>query len=262
MSTSTSSTTASHRPVALITGASRGLGRNAALKLAAQGYDLIITYQQQQATALALVTELEAFGGKALALPFDSRALSGIPPFVDNLRQSMQQQFGHTELEVLVNNAGVGHRSAFADTSLEQLDDVLTIHVKAVWLLTQALLDTLVDGARILNISSGLARFSLPGYGAYAAAKGAVEVMSRYFALELGPRQIRVNVLAPGAIETDFGGGMVRDNAELNRLIASQTALGRVGVPDDIGDAVALLVSPQAGWINGQRIEAAGGIHL
>lgn len=250
------------RPIALITGASRGLGRNAALKLAASGYDLVITYQQQQGAAQQLLHELRAAGATAIVLHYDSKTPIATSAFVEQLQLQLQQTFANRPLDVLINNAGAGGYASMQHTTAELLDDMLTIHVKAVWQLTQAVLPLLRDGAAILNISSGLARFSLPGYAAYAAAKGAVEVMTRYWALELGPRRIRVNVLAPGAIETDFGGGVVRDNAALNQLIASQTALGRVGLPDDIGEVIAWLVGPTAGWINGQRIEASGGIHL
>lgn len=250
------------RPIALITGASRGLGRNAALKLAAAGYDLVITYQQQRGAALELINELQAAGATAVALQYDSKTPTATGAFVEELRLQLKQTFADRSLDALINNAGVGGYASMQQTTTELLDDMLTIHVKAVWQLTQAVLPLLRDGAAILNISSGLARFSLPGYAAYAAAKGAVEVMTRYWALELGDRRIRVNVLAPGAIETDFGGGAVRDNAALNQMIASQTALGRVGLPDDIGEVIAWLVGPTSGWINGQRIEASGGIHL
>lgn len=250
------------RPIALITGASRGLGRNAALKLAAAGYDLVITYQQQQGAAQQLIDELQRAGATAVALQYDSKYPEETTTFVQQLQQLLQQTFANRPLDALVNNAGVGGHASMQQTTAALLDDMLTIHVKAVWQLTQAVLPLLRDGAAILNISSGLTRFSLPGYAAYAAAKGAVEVMTRYWALELGVRRIRVNVLAPGAIETDFGGGAVRDNAALNQLIAGQTALGRVGLLDDIGEVIAWLVGPTAGWINGQRIEASGGIHL
>lgn len=254
--------THSARPIALITGASRGLGRAAALTLATQGYDLVLTYQRNQTEAMAVVDEVRRLGATAVALPYDSSHSEQIAQFVHELQHQLNLSFGARKLDALVNNAGSGSYASFRQTSAEQLDLMLTIHVKAVWLLTQAVLDLLNDGGSILNISSGLARFSLPGYAAYAAAKGAVEVMTRYLAQELGPRRIRVNVLAPGAIATDFGGGVVRDNREVNQQIAQHTALGRVGMPEDIGHAIALLLSPDAYWINGQRIEAAGGIHL
>jgi NAD(P)-dependent dehydrogenase (short-subunit alcohol dehydrogenase family) len=161
-----------------------------------------------------------------------------------------------------VNNAGIGIHANFADTTEAQFDELVNIHLKGVFFLTQKLLPLLADGGRIVNISSGLSRFVLPGYAAYAAMKGAIEVLSRYMAKELGPRGIAVNVVAPGAIETDFGGGMVRDDAQVNAMIASQTALGRVGLPDDIGGVIASLLSSENGWINAQRIEASGGMFL
>jgi NAD(P)-dependent dehydrogenase (short-subunit alcohol dehydrogenase family) len=248
--------------IALITGASRGLGRNAALHLAAQGVDVILTYRSQRDEALAVVAEIEKKGARAVALPLDMGASQTFAAFAEQVAEALQAHWQRTQFDFLVNNAGMGVHASVVDTTEAQFDHVMGVHVKGVFFLTQALLPLVADGGRILNVSSGLTRFALPGYAAYAAAKGAVEVLTRYLAKELGPRGISVNVLAPGAIETDFGGGAVRDNAQLNAMVASQTALGRVGLPDDIGGVVASLLSPGSGWINGQRIEASGGMFL
>ena len=248
--------------IALVTGGSRGLGRNAALKLAARGVAVVLTYQANQAAAEAVVAKIDAAGGQAAAIQLDVALSSSFPAFAGQLRQLLQQRWQRQQFDYLLNNAGIGIHAGFAETTEAQFDQLLNIQFKGVFFLTQALLPLLADGGRILNVSSGLTRFALPGYAAYAAMKGAVEVLSHYLAKELGPRGIAVNVLAPGAIETDFGGGAVRDNAQLNQFIASQTALGRVGLPDDIGAVVALLLSDEAGWINAQRIEASGGMFL
>ena len=250
------------RRIALITGGSRGLGRNAALAVAAAGHDVVLTYRRGAAEAAAVVDEITRAGGRAAALALDVSDHASYPAFVAALRTALADGWGRDRFDFLVNNAGHGTHAAFADTDEQQFDALVDVHFKGMFFLTQALLPLIADGGRIVNLSSGLARFSLPGYAAYAAMKGAVEVLSRYLALELGPRGIRVNVLAPGAIETDFGGGAVRDNAALNAAIAGQTALGRVGLPDDIGGVVAALLSDGTGWLNGQRIEVSGGIHL
>ena len=246
--------------IALITGGSRGLGRSAALHLARDGVDVIFTYRAAEAEAQAVVAEIQALGRKAAALQLDVANTATFPAFADAVRQIVGD-WGAKSFDYLVNNAGAGMYSAFASTTEAQLDEVFAVHFKAPYLLTQTLLPLIADGGRILNISSGLARFSYPGSSAYASMKGAIEVLTRYQAVELGNRGIAVNVLAPGAIETDFGGGMVRDNKALNDMIASRTPLGRVGVPDDIGGAVAAILSPGSRWINGQRIEASSGIH-
>lgn len=255
---------ATRKKIALVTGGSRGLGRNAALKLAAKGVDVILTYRSRQADAAAVVAEIEFMGGKAVALPFDAStgAAADCAACAAAVREALAAHWQREHFDYLLNNAGNGAHAAFADTSEAQFDEMMHVHLKSVFFLTQALLPLLADGGRILNVSSGLARFSLPGYAAYAAMKGALEVLTRYLARELGPRGIAVNVLAPGAIETDFGGGAVRDNRELNTMIAAQTALGRVGQPDDIGSAVAALLSDATGWITAQRIEASGGMFV
>jgi NAD(P)-dependent dehydrogenase (short-subunit alcohol dehydrogenase family) len=249
-------------PLALVTGGSRGLGRSTALHLAKHGTDVILTYKSGRSEAEAAVAEIESMGRRAYALPLDVAKSATFVEFAIRLRDVLSNNWQRDKLNFLVNNAGIGIHANFADTTEAQFDELVNIHLKGVFFLTQKLLPLLADGGRIVNISSGLSRFVLPGYSAYAAMKGAIEVLSRYMAKELGSRGITVNVVAPGAIETDFGGGMVRDDAQVNAMIASQTALGRVGLPDDIGGVIASLLSPENGWINAQRIEASGGMFL
>lgn len=249
-------------PIAVITGASRGLGRSMALHLAKRGVDLVITYRQGKSEAAEVVDSARAHGRRAVALKLDVADVSSFGAFATRLQEELTQNLGQERFDYLVNNAGHGLHAAFAETTEAQFDELLRVHVKGPFFLTQKLLPLIRDGGRILNISTGLARFTLPGYAAYATGKGAIEVLTRYQAKELGSRKITVNALAPGAIETDFGGGVVRDNPEVNKMIASQTALGRVGLPDDIGKAVSLLLSPESAWITGQRIEVSGGQNL
>ena len=249
-------------PIALITGASRGLGKNIALKLAAQGIDIILTYQTNAAAAAEVVAEIEWLGRKAVALPLDVSDSGSFAEFATQVSTVLAQTWQRESFNYLINNAGIGIHVPMAETSIEQFDTLMNIHVKGPFFLTQSLLPQLMDGGSIMNISTGLTRFAIPGFGAYATMKGAVETMTKYWAKELGPRGIRVNVLAPGAIETDFGGGAVLDNAQMNQFLAQQTALGRVGLPDDIGGAISALLSPAAAWINAQRIEASGGMFL
>lgn len=248
--------------MALITGGSRGLGRAGALALAEEGCDVVITYHSNKEAADSLVKEVEWAGQQALAMQLDTAAIDSFDAFVANLTHQLTNKIGRNSIDYLVNNAGAGINAPFADTTPEQVDSLLNMHVKGPYFLTQSLLPVIADGGAILNVSSGLSRFCFPGYSAYGMAKGAVEVMTRYMAKELGERKIRVNTLAPGAIETDFRGGEVRDNQALNQAIALQTALGRVGLPDDIGGAIATLLSEKSYWINGQRIEASGGMML
>ncbi len=250
------------RPLALVTGGSRGLGKSMALHLAARGADVIVTYREKEADAAFVVRAIAAAGGKGAALRLDTSDAKSFDAFVTTLRGTLAKTFGRERLDHLVNNAGTALHAMFAETTEAQFDEVMNVHVKGPFFLTQKLLPLIADGGRILNVSSGLARFSFPGSSAYGSAKGAIEVLTRYQARELAARGITVNVLAPGAIETDFGGGRVRDDRQLNQMIASQTALGRVGLPDDIGAAVAMLLSPDARWITGQRIEASGGMAL
>lgn len=246
----------------LITGGSRGLGRSAASFLAARGHDVIVTYLRNRADAEAAVAEIAATGRKAAALQLDTSAVSGFADFAARLKATLGETFGRGDFDALINNAGYGVAKPFAETTEADLDGLVNVHFKGVYFLTQALLPLIRDGGSILNVSSGLARFCMPGFSAYGPLKAAVDSLTRYMAFEFGPRRIRVNAIAPGAIETDFGGGVVRDDQGVNAHIAAATALGRVGLPEDIGGAMALLLSPESGWINGQRIEVAGGIHL
>ncbi len=248
--------------IAIVTGSSRGLGKSMALSIAAKGQDVILTYRSQRAEAEAVVSSIEAMGRKAVALQLDVGDSTSFARFAQEVKQVLQSHWQRDTFDFLVNNAGIGIHVPFTETTEEAFDTLVNIHFKGVFFLTQKLLGLMADQGRIINISSGLARFSLPGYSAYAAMKGAVEVLTRYLAKELGPRGITVNVVAPGAIETDFGGGTVRDNAEVNKFVASQTALGRVGLPDDIGPMVASLLSEDNRWVNAQRIEVSGGMFV
>lgn len=254
-----STTTASSPTITLVTGASRGLGRNTALAIARTGGDVVITYHSKTDEAHAAVAEIQALGRKAVALQLDTGDVASFAGFTERLRTALQANWGRNTIDHLVNNAGHGDYAAFAETSEAQFDRLVDVHFKGVFFLTQALLPLIADGGRIVNFSTGLTRLSLPGYAAYAAAKGAVEVLTRYLAKELGARGIAVNTVAPGAIETDFGGGAVRDNPELNRHLAGLTALGRVGLPDDIGPMVASLLGASNRWVTAQRIEVSGG---
>jgi NAD(P)-dependent dehydrogenase (short-subunit alcohol dehydrogenase family) len=248
--------------IALITGGSRGLGRNAALHLAKQGVGIVLTYQSNAKAAEETVSEIAAEGGTAIALPLDTAKVASFADFAEKLRQALQEKWQRTRFDYLVNNAGYGVHKPFAETTEEDFDGLVNVHLKGVFFLTQTLLPLIEDGGKILNVSTGLARFALPGYSAYATMKGGIEVLTRYLARELGPRGIAVNAIAPGAIETDFGGGLVRDMPEVNKMIASTTAMGRVGRPDDIGGAVAAILSGGTGWITGQRIEVSGGQNI
>lgn len=248
--------------IALVTGGSRGLGKNAVLKLAAEGAGIILTWNSSQQEAQDVVQEIERKGGKAAALQLNVGDTASFTRFAQQVKETLKQVWQRDTFDYLVNNAGTGVYAPYTETTEAQFDDAVNIHFKGPFFLTQQLLPLIKDGGRILNVSSGLARFTQPGSGTYAAMKGAMEVLTRYQAKELGARGISVNIIAPGAIETDFGGGRVRDNAELNQLLASQTALGRVGLPDDIGDAIVALLSDKLGWMNAQRIEVSGGMFL
>ncbi|HTC44228.1 MAG TPA: SDR family oxidoreductase [Steroidobacteraceae bacterium] len=245
--------------IALVTGASRGLGRNTAIALAHKGSDVIGTYHSNRAEADATVAAIEALGRRAQMFQLDTGQVSSFPAFVTQFKGALTK-WGRPSFDHLVNNAGVGIHAPFAGTSEADFDRLMNIHFKGVFFLTQALLPLIADGGRIINVSSGLTRFSLPGYAAYAAMKGGVEVLTRYLAKELGSRGITVNTVAPGAIETDFGGGAVRDNKQINDFVASVTALGRPGLPDDIGPALAALLAEDNRWITAQRIEISGGM--
>lgn len=250
------------RKLALITGGSRGLGRNGAIALSKKGIDVILTYNSKKEEAETTVKEIEANGGKAVALQLNVADVKGFASFAEQVKNVLKNTWNRDHFDFLVNNAGTGLHKPFTETTEEDFDTLVNIHFKGVFFLTQKLLPMIADGGSIINVSTGLARFASPGFSAYAAMKGAIETLTRYQAKELGSRGIRVNVIAPGAIETDFGGGTVRDNADINAFIASQTALGRVGLPDDVGGVIVSLCSPEMSWVNAQRIEVSGGQFL
>lgn len=245
--------------ISLITGASRGLGRNTAISIARGGGDVILTYRSGEAEAREVVADIEAMGRKAVALMLDVTDVASFTAFADSVRSTLLATWQRYQFDHLVNNAGQGEMAVFADTTEAQFDALFDTHVKGVFFLTQALLGLIADQGRIVNFSSGLTRVSVPGFSAYSAAKGAVEVLTLYMAKEFGSRGIAVNTVAPGAIATDFLGGAVRDMPDLNKQFAAMTALGRVGVPDDIGPMVASLLGPGNRWITAQRIEVSGG---
>ena len=245
--------------ISLVTGGSRGLGRNTAISIARHGGDVILTYHSGKHNADAVVAEIEKLGRKAFALQLDTGDVSSFPAFVEGLHGALNATWGRNTIDNLVNNAGHGEMADFAATTEQQFDKLFAVHVKGVFFLTQVLLPMLADGGRIVNFSSGLTRVSFPGFSAYSAAKGAIEVLTVYLAKELGSRGIAANTVAPGAVETDFLGGAVRDNSDYNQAFARMTALGRVGLPDDIGPMVASLLGPDNRWVNGQRIEVSGG---
>jgi NAD(P)-dependent dehydrogenase (short-subunit alcohol dehydrogenase family) len=248
--------------IGIVTGGSRGLGKSTALAMAAQGMDVILTYHSQQAAAEAVVAEIVAKGRKAVALQLDVVDTSSFTGFAEQVSYALKTLWQRDRFDFLINNAGTGVYASFDETTEAMFDQMVNEHLKSVFFITQKLLPIINDGGRILNVSSGLTRFSFPGYSAYAIMKGGVEVLTQFMAKELGTRGIAVNTVAPGAIETDFGGGTVRDNKELNAYIASQTALGRVGVAEDIGPMVASLLSENNRWVNAQRIEVSGGIYI
>ncbi|WP_343313572.1 SDR family oxidoreductase [Brucella sp. BE17] len=248
--------------ISLVTGASRGLGRNTALNIARHGGDVILTYRSGAEGAKTVVAEIEALGRKAVDLQLDTSDTSGFPAFADSVSSALASLWQRNDFDHLVNNAGHGEMADFAQTTEEQFDLLFNVHVKGVFFLTQTLLPLLANGGRIVNFSTGLTRVSFPGFAAYSAAKGAVEVMTRYMARGLGNRGITANTIAPGAIETDFLGGAVRDTPAYNEAFAAMTALGRVGLPDDIGPAVASLLGAGNRWVNAQRIEISGGQNI
>jgi len=244
---------------ALVTGGSRGLGKNMSIALAKKGINVILTYNSNQTAANEVVSEIQSLGKKAIAFQLDTGKVKSFDNFIGQVKEYLQEQTGSPNFDFLVNNAGTALYAPIADVTEEQLDEIVDIHYKGVFFLTQKALPFINDGGAIINISSGLTRIINPGSSVYGSLKGAVEILTLYLAKELGSRKIRVNVVAPGAIETDFGGGHVRDNKEINAHIAGITALGRVGLPDDIGGVVAFLCTEDAYWINGQRIEVSGG---
>ena len=245
--------------IALVTGANRGLGRNTALAIAKSGSDVIVTYRSNAEQAEDVVALIREMGRQAVALPLDVANMSSFPAFVESLRAELDNVWDRDSFDHLVNNAGHGEFALIKETTEAQFDGLFAVHVKGVFFLAQALLPLLSDGGRIVNFSSGLTRISFPGFAAYSAAKAAVEMLTVYMAREFGARGITVNTVAPGAIETDFGGGLVRDNAEVNAQFAGMTALGRVGLPDDIGPMIASLLRDDNRWVTAQRIEVSGG---
>jgi NAD(P)-dependent dehydrogenase (short-subunit alcohol dehydrogenase family) len=247
--------------IALITGGNRGLGRNAALALAAKGVDLIITYRTNAAEAAEVVDAVQQLGRTAVAFPLDTGKIDTFGAFAEDLSAALKEHWDRDNFDYLVNNAGVGLSASIADTTPELFDDLLNVHFRGVFFLTQRLLPLIVDGGKIINLSTGLARFAGEGgYSVYAAVKGAIEVFTRYLAKEVGPRGITANVVAPGPIGTDFAGGVLRDNEQVRAHLGGQSALGRIGRPDDIGGLIATLLTGETGWVTAQRIEASGGM--
>ncbi|GAB3705702.1 SDR family oxidoreductase [Spirosoma flavus] len=245
--------------IALVTGGSRGIGKNIALSLAQKGIDVVVTYHSQQQEAEATVAEIEAMGQKAAALQLNTAELTSFEAFSENVTKTLSQTFGTDRFDFLINNAGTSLNAPIAEITEAQFDEMLNIHLKGVYFLTQKVLPFLNDGGRIINISSAVTRTSYVGVSAYGMMKGAIEVFTRYLALELGSRGIAANVVAPGAV---FGGGTMPDTPEMRAFVAQNTALGRVALPDDIGGVVAFLCTDEAKWVNGQRIELTGGMNL
>ena len=245
--------------IAVVTGGSRGLGKNMAISLAKKGIDVVLTYKSNKEAAAKVVTEIHSLGQKAAAFQLDTSNVKLFDSFIQQLTEYLKEQGGSPSFDFLINNAGTALHAPATATTEEQLDTVFNIHFKGVFFLTQKALPHINNGGGIVNISAQLVRMAMPGFSAYASMKGAIETLTLYLAKELGTRKIRANVIAPGAIETDFGGGRVKNDKDLNNHIASTTALGRVGLPDDIGVVVAFLCTEEAGWINAQRIEVSGG---
>ncbi len=250
------------RKIALVTGGSRGLGRDSAISLAKKGIDVVITYNSQKEKADETVAEIEKIGGRAAALQLDAGNISSFENFKLKFLEVLEKKWGKKHFDFLINNAGFGIYSPVAELTEEQFDSLMNVHFKGVFFLTQKLLSVLADGGGIVNISSGLTSFTVPGSGAYAAMKGAVEILTKYMAKELGVRRIRVNIVAPGAINTEFSGDRYVKHPEIKDQIGAQTALGRIGEATDIGGVVASLCTDDMGWVNAQRIEASGGMML
>lgn len=248
--------------IALITGGSRGLGKNSAIKIAQRGLDVILTYRTNKEEADRVVEEIQSLGQKAIAYQLDTKEVKSFDAFVKTVGDHLEENTGSRNIDYLINNAGTALYCPIPEVTEEQLDDIVDIHFKGVFFLTQKFLPFMNEGGGIINVSSGLARFALPGSSVYGSMKAAIDMLTKYQAKELGARKIKSNVVAPGAIETDFGGGRTRDDKNINTMVANNTALGRAGVPDDIGGIVAFLCTEDARWINGQRIEASGGMFL
>jgi NAD(P)-dependent dehydrogenase (short-subunit alcohol dehydrogenase family) len=251
----------SSNKIAIVTGGSRGIGREAVLSLARRGVDSIITYKSNQSEAEKVVVLAKDAGARAIALPLDTGVSNTFASFATEVGKALKE-LGAERFDYLVNNAGISSAANLENITEAEMDSLYDVHFKGVLFLTQKLLPLMNDGGRIVNISSGLARFAMPNRIGYGSIKAAVEALTRYMAVELAPRRIAVNVVAPGAIATDFSGGMVRDNPQVNKAVADHTALGRVGLPGDVGPVIAGLLSDEFGWVNAQRIEVAGGIHI
>lgn len=252
----------SFNKIALVTGGSRGLGKNMAMRLAEKGIDVIITYQSQKEAAESVVREIEAGGGTAAALSLDVSDFASLDKFVHEFSETLSTKWTTARFDFLINNAGIGATIPFEKATEADFDRFMNVHFKSVYFLTQKLLPTINDRGRIVNISTGTTRFCVPGYSIYASMKGAIEIFTKYLAKDVGARSITANVVAPGPIETDFNNAAIRNNPERKAAMGAMTTLGRVGQADDIGGVVAFLCSEDAGWITGQRIEASGGVAL
>ncbi len=250
------------KKIALITGGSRGLGKDMALRLAEKGHRIVLTFVSHKHAANDVINEIERNGKEAIALQFDAGNIAAIPDFVNNFKQAIKDKWQAETFDILINNAGIGANIPFEAATESDFDKFLNVHFKSVYFLTQKLLPFINDNGRIINISTGTTKYTVPGYSIYASMKGAIEVFTRYLAKDVGKRQIRVNVVAPGPVETDFNNGGNRDIPERKKILASMSALGRVGLPQDIGGVIAFLCSEDGGWINGQRIEVSGGMNL
>jgi len=248
--------------IALVTGGSRGLGKNMALRLADHGHDVILTYNSNKASAEKVVNEIKNLGQKAVALQFDSADFKSLDHFINHAKDTLKTTFETGTFDFLINNAGIGATIPFEQATENDFDRFMNIHFKSVYFLTQKVLPFINNNGRIINISSGSTRISVPGYSIYASMKGAIETFTKYLAKDAGKKGITANVVAPGPIETDFNNAAIRNNPDRKVMIASQAALGRVGQAEDIGGIVAFLCSEDAGWISGQRIEVSGGMVL
>jgi NAD(P)-dependent dehydrogenase (short-subunit alcohol dehydrogenase family) len=246
--------------VAIITGGSRGVGKSAALNVARRGTGVILTYNCHPDEAEAVVSEIQKSGGKAAALKLDVTKTASFGDFVSLVEQTLQKEWSQKTFDYLVNNAGTAQRTLIKDTTEEQFDQLTNVHLKGPFFLTQKLIPLMADGGLVLNVSSGLTRFTNPaGVATYASLKGAMEVFTKYIVREYASRKIRANIVAPGALDTQFAGPNGRDENQ-KKMIGEHTALGRCGEADDIGPLIAALLSDDCRWVNGQRIEATGGV--
>jgi NAD(P)-dependent dehydrogenase (short-subunit alcohol dehydrogenase family) len=250
------------KKIALVTGGSRGLGKDMALRLGEKGFGVILTYNAQKDDAAAVVASIEQAGGTAIALQLNMEDLSSYDAFLQEVTKGLQSKWGVERFDCLINNAGMGQTIPFAQATEADFDRFMNVHFKGVYFLTQKSVAMMNDGGRIINISTGTTRFCVPGYSIYASMKGGIEIFTRYLAKELGPRGFTANVVAPGPVETDFNNASIRNNPQMKGFMATMSPLGRVGAADDLGGVIAFLCGPDAGWINGQRIEVSGGINI